>query len=52
MLTSFELVDSQINILLWDEYTYNEEKWGNSFDFINENDLNTDTVNGYIMYYI
>ena len=37
---------------LRDEYTYNEEKWGNSFDPTNENDLNTDTVNGYIMYYI
>ena len=41
-----------INILLRDEYTYNKEKWGNLFNFINENNLNTDTVNGYIIYYI
>ena len=52
MLTFFELVDSQINILLQDEYTYNEEKWENSFDSINKNDLNTDIINGYIIYYI
>ena len=52
MLTPFKLVDSQINILLRDEYTYNKEKWGNLFNFINKNDLNIDIVNGYIMYYI
>ena len=39
-------------MLLRDKYTYNKEKWGNLFDFINKNDLNIDTVNGYIMYYI
>ena len=52
MSTPFELVNSQINILLRDGYTYNKEKWGNSFNFTNKNDLNTDIVNGYIIYYI
>ena len=52
MSTPFKLVNSQINILLWDKYTYNKEKWGNSFNPINKNGLNTDIVNGYIIYYI
>ena len=52
MLTLFKPVNSQINILLRDEYTYNKEKWGNLFDSTNENDLNINIVNGYIMYYI
>ena len=37
---------------LQDKYTYNKEKWGELFDFINEDDLNIKTVNGYIIYYI
>ena len=52
ILTPFKSVNSQINILLQDKYTYNKEKWGNLFNFINKNNLNTDTVNGYIIYYI
>ena len=39
-------------MLLRDKYTYNKEKWGELFNFTNKDDLNTKTVNGYIMYYI
>jgi hypothetical protein len=37
---------------LRDKYTYNKEKWGELFNFINEDDLNIKTVNRYIIYYI
>jgi hypothetical protein len=38
-------------MLLRDEYTYNNNK-KNLFNPTNENDLNINIVNGYIMYYI
>ena len=37
---------------LRDKYTYNKEKWGDLFNFINEDDLNTEIVNRYIISYI
>ena len=37
---------------LQDKYTYNKEKWGDPFNPINEDDLNIEIVNGYIIYYI
>jgi hypothetical protein len=37
---------------LRDKYAYNKEKWGESFNPINKANLNTEIVNGYIIYYI
>ena len=38
-------------MLLRDKYTYNKEKWGDLFNSINKDDLNTEIVNRYIIYY-
>jgi len=35
-----------------ERYLYDEDKWGEPIDLTDENDLNTRTVNRYIIYYL